>query len=330
MNSDRIGVLFSVRDDPELVRLAEESGYESVWAAEGQGRTGFGKLERWATVTDEIELSTGIINVFSRTPAAIAQSAATLDAHSGGRVNLGLGVAHPGVVETFHGTDFERPLTRMAEYITLIRKYLAGEGEPYEGEFFSPGRTSFWQAWDPVRSEIPIYNAALGEGNVRLTGKYADGWLPNLYPIEKFKTAQEWLAEGAAAGDRDVDEIDVAMYLLCSVDEDPDVAYRAAAEHIAYYLREIPGYYSRVAEEAGYGDNVELAKEADSVEAAADAIDEEFVDTIAVSGTPAEAREQVSEYRAAGLDLPIVRGPTYGVGANRDYIEQVVRALAPE
>jgi alkanesulfonate monooxygenase SsuD/methylene tetrahydromethanopterin reductase-like flavin-dependent oxidoreductase (luciferase family) len=330
MARQRTGVLYSVRDNLDLVRLAEQQGYDSVWSAEGQGRTAFGKLERWATVTDRIELSTGIVNVFSRTPAAVAQAAATLDTHSGGRVNLGLGVAHPGVVEEFHGADFERPLTRMAEYITLVRRYLAGDGEPFEGQFFSPGRTSFWKAWEPLRSEIPIYNAALGEGNVRLTGKYADGWLPNLYPLDKFERALDWLAEGAAEADRDVDDIDIAMYLLCAVDDDPDRAHRAAAQHIAYYLRDIPGYYGRVAEEAGYSDNVEAVKEAPSLDAAADVLDREFVDTIAVAGTPEQARARLDDYREAGVDMPVVRGPTYGVGANEAFIEQTVRALAPE
>jgi len=83
--------------------------YESAWAAEGQGKSAFGKLERWAVHTERIGLATGIVNVFSRTPAAIAQAVATLDAHSGGRAVLGLGVAHPGVVEGFHGAEFERP-----------------------------------------------------------------------------------------------------------------------------------------------------------------------------------------------------------------------------
>ena len=82
---DRVGILFSLRDDPELVARAETLGYESVWAAEGQGKSAFGKLERWATHTDDIGLATGIVNVFSRTPAALAQAAATLDAHSGGQ-----------------------------------------------------------------------------------------------------------------------------------------------------------------------------------------------------------------------------------------------------
>ncbi|OYR83036.1 LLM class flavin-dependent oxidoreductase, partial [Halorubrum ezzemoulense] len=110
--TDRIGVLFALRDEPDLVVRAEELGYESAWAAEGQGKSAFGKLERWAVHTDRIGLATGIVNVFSRTPAAIAQAAATLDAHSAGRAILGLGVAHPGVVEGFHGADFDRPLPR--------------------------------------------------------------------------------------------------------------------------------------------------------------------------------------------------------------------------
>lgn len=116
--SERIGVLFSRIDDLQLVKLTEELGYESVWAAEGQGKVAFGKLERWATVTEDIELATGIINVFSRTPAALAQALATLDIHSNGRAIGGLGVAHPGVVEDFHGAEFERPLARMHEYHT--------------------------------------------------------------------------------------------------------------------------------------------------------------------------------------------------------------------
>ncbi|WP_048078494.1 LLM class flavin-dependent oxidoreductase, partial [Halorubrum sp. AJ67] len=96
-DADRIGVLFALRDEPELVARAEGLGYESAWAAEGQGKSAFGKLERWAVHTDRIRLATGIVNVFSRTPAAIAQAAATLDAHSGGGRSSRGGKAHTGI-----------------------------------------------------------------------------------------------------------------------------------------------------------------------------------------------------------------------------------------
>ena len=325
-HSERIGVLFALRDEPDLVVRAEELGYESAWAAEGQGKSAFGKLERWAVHTDRIGLATGIVNVFSRTPAAIAQAAATLDAHSGGRAILGLGVAHPGVVEGFHGADFDRPLPRMDEYIELVRRYLRGDPEGFDGEFFSPSRTAFWGAFEPERASIPIYNGALGPANVRLTGQFADGWVPNLYPDSQFEEARGWLADGAARADRDPDDIDVAMYVLTAVDEDPERARQAAAEHVAYYLRDIPGYYDRAAEQAGYADMVEAVREAPSLEAGADAVAAGLLDRLAVVGTPDEAREQLAHLREIGVDLPIVRAPA---GSDRGWVERTLEAFAP-
>ncbi len=326
MSDPRTGVLFSLEDDLDLVRLAERRGYESVWAAEGQGKTAFGKLERWATATDEIGLATGIVNVFSRSPATLAQAAATLDDHSGGRAILGLGVAHPGVVAGFHGMAFERPLARLAEYVELVRRYLRGTTGSFDGEFFSPERTRFWDAYEPVRPRIPVYNAALGPANVRLTGELADGWLPNLYPTDQFERAMGWLEAGADRAGRSVEDVDVAMYVLAAVDEDPDAARRAAAEHVAYYLREIPGYYDRVAAAAGFEADVEAAKAASSPAAAVEAISEAFVDRVAVTGTPDDCRDGLAALRAAGVDLPIVRAPA---GADRDRVERTVETFAP-
>lgn len=324
--SDRVGVFFSLRDDIELVSRAEELGYESVWAAEGQGKSAFGKLERWAAHTDRIGLATGIVNVFSRTPAALAQATATLDAHSGGRAILGVGVAHPGVVEGFHGAEFERPLPRMAEYIQLVRRYLRGDPEGFDGEFFSPSRSSFWEAFEPERASVPIYNGALGPGNVRLTGEFADGWVPNLYPDSQFAEATDWLETGAARAERDPADIDVAMYVLTAIDEDPERARQAAADHVAYYLRDIPGYYDRAAEEAGFGETVEAVREAPSTPAGAEEIGDALLDRLAVVGTSREARAQIDDLRAAGVDLPIVRAPA---GSDQQWVDRTLSAFAP-
>lgn len=323
---DRVGVLFALRDDPDLVVRAEELGYESAWAAEGQGKSAFGKLERWAVHTERIGLATGIVNVFSRTPAAVAQAAATLDAHTGGRAILGLGVAHPGVVETFHGAEFDRPLARMAEYIRLVRRYLRGDPDGFDGEFFSPSRTAFWEAFEPERASIPIYNGALGPANVRLTGHLADGWVPNLYPDSQFEEAQTWLAEGAARGERDVEDVDVAMYVLTAVDEDPARARESAARHVAYYLRDIPGYYDRAAAEAGFEDVVDKVRTAPSTDAAAERVDDGLLDHLAVVGTPADARAQLDHLRDLGVDLAVVRAPA---GSDREQVERTLETFAP-
>ncbi len=326
MTGERTGISMGLTDDLDLVRLAEEHGFESVWTGEGQGKTAFGKLERWATATEEIGLATGIVNVFSRSPATLAQAAATLDDHSGGRAILGLGVAHPGVVAGFHGMAFERPLARLAEYVELVRRYLDGVAEPFEGEFFSPDRTSFWDAFEPVRADVPIYNAALGPDNVRLTGAMADGWIPYLYPLERFEEAQDWLREGADRAGRSVDELDIAMYLVVSVADELDEAYAAAAEHVVAYFRDIPGYYDRVAREAGFEDDVRAARTAPTDRAAAEAVSREFVDAVAVVGTEERVNERLAALRRAGLDLPIVRPP---MGGGRDAIERTMAALAP-
>lgn len=324
---ERTGVLFALRDDLDLVRTAERLGYESVWAAEGQGMTAFGKLERWSAVTNRVELATGIVNVYSRTPAAVAQAVATLDIHSSGRAILGLGVAHSGVVETFHGVPFDRPLARFREYLTLVRRYLAGDVSGFDGEFYSPDRTAFWEAFEPERAAIPIYSAALGQQNVTMTGAIADGWLPNLYPRERFETAQSWLADGASRADREVADIDVAMYMLVAVADDPAVARRQAASHVAYYLRDIPGYYARVAVDAGFDDVVERVRAAESTDVAVDAVDDAFLDSVAITGTPRDVRSGLQDWRDAGVDLPIVRAPA---GASRTDVERLLETVAPE
>ncbi|POG56115.1 LLM class flavin-dependent oxidoreductase [Haloferax marisrubri] len=324
--SDRTAVLFALRDDPSLVVRAEELGYESAWAAEGQGKTAFGKLERWAVHTEEIGLATGIVNVFSRTPAALAAAAATLDDHSDGRAILGLGVAHPGVVETFHGVPFDRPLSRLHEYVELVRRYLRGEADSFDGEFFSPERTSFWDAFEPVREEIPIYNGALGPANVRLTGQVADGWLPNLYPRPQFEEALEWLDTGADRAGRDASDVDVAMYVLTAVHDDADEARRAAAEHVAYYLRDVPGYYDRAAEQAGFGDEVEAVRAAPTTEAGARELSADFLDLVALVGTPDDVRGRLGELREMGVDLPVVRAPA---GVDREWVARTLEVFAP-
>jgi len=283
--ADRVGVLFCAARRAGTRRPRGAAWYESAWAAEGQGKSAFGKLERWAVHTERIGLATGIVNVFSRTPAAIAQAVATLDAHSGGRAVLGLGVAHPGVVEGFHGAEFERPLPRDG------RVYRTGPPVPPATRRGTTGSSSrrrgprSGEAFAPERASIPIYNGALGPGNVRLTGQFADGWVPNLYPDSQFKEAKGWLADGAARGDRDPASIDVAMYVLTAVDEDPERARRAAAEHIAYYLRDIPGTttappWRRVRRRRRRGPG------RPSTDAGAERVETGLLDHLAVVGTP--------------------------------------------
>jgi alkanesulfonate monooxygenase SsuD/methylene tetrahydromethanopterin reductase-like flavin-dependent oxidoreductase (luciferase family) len=316
-----IGVFLPIEDDPELVSSIEERGYDSVWAGEGQGRSAFGKLERWATVTNDLRLATGTVNTYSRSPATIAQSVATLDDHADGRALLGLGVAHPGVVESFHGIPFDRPLARFEEYVDLVRRYLNGESGGYEGDFFTPSRTEFWEAFEPPRTEIPIYNGVLGPANVRLTGQIADGWVPNFYTLERFREAKEWLATGAVTAGRDISDITIAMYVLVSVADDTALARRRAADHIVSYLRDIPGYYDDPLQASGFVSEVNRITEAPDRNTALEAVSDDLIDAIGITGTPTNVQRDLATYCNAGVDLPVIRAPT---GVARDALEDLL------
>jgi alkanesulfonate monooxygenase SsuD/methylene tetrahydromethanopterin reductase-like flavin-dependent oxidoreductase (luciferase family) len=318
VTSDRTAVSFGLAQDVELATLADELGYDVLFAPEGQGRSVFPRLTRLAEHTRQIGLATGIVNIFSRSPSTIAQEVATLDEFSDGRAILGLGVAHPDVVETFHGMDFDRPLARMEEYIELVRRYLSGNSSAYVGEFYSPGRTSFWDTFEPTRPSVPIYNAAIGPKNVRLTGSVADGWLPHLFPLDRLERGLEWLEDGAARADRDAGDIDVVMYLVVSVDEDVEQAKKAAAKHVATYMRDIPGYYTRVAKNSGFEEDVQAAQSAESLDSAADQLSEEYLNKIAIFGTEDTVRDRVASFRDAGVDMPVIRPPN---SASRPQIE---------
>jgi alkanesulfonate monooxygenase SsuD/methylene tetrahydromethanopterin reductase-like flavin-dependent oxidoreductase (luciferase family) len=114
--------------------------------------------------------------------------------------------------------------------------------------------------------------------------------------------------------------------VLTAVDEDPERARRAAAEHVAYYLRDIPGYYDCAAVEAGFEDIVEAVRAASSTDAGAEHVADELLDHLAVVGTPEAARAQLDDLRAAGLDLPIVRAPA---GTDQEWIDRTLRTFAP-
>ena len=122
----------------ERVRLAEELGYESVYVTHIAGRESLTVLTAYALATQRIRLGTGVVPIYTRTPATMAQTAATIDDISGGRLNLGLGVSHRPVVEGWHGQTIDKPVAEMREYVEIVRAILRGE-DPPPGEKWRTG-----------------------------------------------------------------------------------------------------------------------------------------------------------------------------------------------
>src|SRR5436305_5376025 len=163
----------------ELAQRAEALGFESVWMPEAYGTDAVSILGALAARTQRIRLGTGIVNVFSRTPALLAQTAATLDLISGGRFILGLGTSGHQVVSGWHGMPFLQPLVRMRETIAIVRQVLRRNRLIFEGEVFRLDKGLKLLA-PPVRETAPIYLATLTPGGLRLTGELADGSTPPL------------------------------------------------------------------------------------------------------------------------------------------------------
>src|SRR3984893_6131847 len=168
----------------ERVKIADHAGVHSIWVPEAWGRDAFTLLTLCAEQTSQAHLATSIVNIYSRTPAALAQHFATLDELSGGRMVIGLGTSGYRVIEHWHGVPFQPSLTRLREYVEIIRMCLAGEPLKYSGKVFNLQR-GFRLRFQPVRSRIPIFIASLTPKSVAQTARLADGWMPVLIPLEQ-------------------------------------------------------------------------------------------------------------------------------------------------
>lgn len=308
----------------ELAQQVESLGYSSVWAGELWGADALVTLGRIAEATERVGLGTAIVNVYSRTPAALAMAAATLDDGADGRVRLGLGASTERAVEGIHGLAYDRPVRRTHETAAIVRRLLGGD-EPasYDGEVLAVANVP------PLGADVPLYNAALGPANRRATGRLFDGWLPHNVPLDRLDDAFETIAEAARSAGRDPDDISVAPYVPTAVAEDEATARGQVKDHIAYYVGSGAGYRRAVA--SSYPDEAETVAErwADGDRGAARAaVTDPMVDALGIAGTPETARERFH----ALADRPLVDEPLV-VPAGRpdpDRVRRTVEAIAPD
>lgn len=310
-------------DVATFAERAEALGYDAVWATELWGRDAFIALTVAAERTERIDLGTAIVNVYGRSPATLAQSAATLTDVADGRVRLGLGTSTAKVVEDLHGMDFDNPPRRLHETIELATAFLDGdERVTYGGELFD---VADFPALD---RDIPIYAAALGAANRRATGRVADGWLPHNIPFDQLAEAYTTVADTARQAGRDPDDITVSPYIPCAVSDDADEAYATIRNHLAYYLGSSDGYKNAAA--LSFPDQATRVADAwrdGDRGAARKAVTDEMIDLLAIVGTPRVAREQFETLVARDVvDDVIVCIP---VGASDDLRERTVGELAP-
>ncbi len=305
-----------------------------IWLGESWGYELFTSMGDLVRVTNRIKIGAGIANIFSRTPALIASTVATLDERSGGRIILGLGPSGANVVEHWHGVPFQKPVRRTREYVEIIRMILRGEKLVYHGEMFDLER-GFKLRFAPPRPDLPIYIAAMGPKNVVQSGEIADGVLPVYWPGNKWGELRQQLDEGAALAGCPPHSAAIAPYLTCAIidekmDEEQVAAIRfAAASPLAYYIGRMGVYYAQMLTRNGFGDEVQAVQEAwkQGMKSAIEAVSPELFKATTLMGTPGEIVAKLDQWVAAGVDEPLVSIPAGTVEEAEAQLGALMQAL---
>jgi F420-dependent oxidoreductase-like protein len=330
------GLGLTAEQQLELIKLAESAGYDSVWAAEAYGSDTATVLAWIAGQTEKIRIGSAIFQIPGRTPAMTAMTAATLDHLSNGRVILGIGSSGPQVAEGWHGQPFARQLRRTREYVEILRKALARERLEYQGEIYTlplpdgPGKALKLMI-GTVQEEIPIYIAAIGPKNTKLTAEIADGWIPTFFSPEHVGEFRELLEEGAKKGGKSLDDVAIAPTVNVCIDDDIDRARDVMRPYLALYVggmgsRE-QNFYNALVQRYGFE---EAAKEVQDLylegkkEEAAAALPADLIDITSVCGPRDRVAERLAVYRDAGVDTLI----TTPVAFEHEARTRMVRELA--
>ncbi len=293
-------------DFKSLALMAEERGYETLWMTEGSGgRDALTQLTAIACATSRINVGPGILPIFGRTPLMTAMSAAGLASVSGGRFILGLGVGNHHAVESGHGVPYQRPLARLRETISVVRRLLQGDEVEHHGRLFQMSNVSLGAVLP--ENPVPIYIAALGPRMLELAGEMADGVLLSWTGGGHLEQSIERVHAGAARAGRDPSTIDVAGYVRVAVVDDVEAAQPALRRQIARYARN--PYYRTFFRQCGYAEEmstVEQSLERGDIDAVSEAISPEMQKELAVIGTAEECRAELEEMRSRGLQQPVV------------------------
>ncbi|MFL6162544.1 MAG: LLM class F420-dependent oxidoreductase [Jatrophihabitantaceae bacterium] len=323
-----------------LAREADALGFSCAWAAEAYGSDVPTVLAWVGAQTNQIGLGSSILQIPARSPAMTAMTAATLDALSGGRFRLGLGVSGPQVSEGWHGVRFGQPLQRTREYVDIVNLALSRKRVRYAGTHYTlplpdgPGK-ALQLTVHPVREHIPIYLASVGPKNLELTGEIADGWLAIFLSTGFVGEQLERISAGRAKVGKTLADFDVVASAPLSIAEDPAVAAEPIRGYAALYIggmgsREV-NFYNRLAGQMGFEEEAAAIQDrylARDYEGAAAAVPFEFIDGTSLIGPKGRIAERMADFAAAGVTTLNVMPQGQTVADRLDSLRVAAEALA--
>ncbi len=288
-------------------KRAEELGYESFWLAEDHYfRDSISLASATAVMTKEAKIGLGVINFYTRSPALIAMTIATLDEISNQRAILGIGTSLRHCIEQQGMKFYKNSLTAVKEAVEIIRRLIAGEHVNYQGEVFNIQDVNL--TFKPTRNKIPVYIAAMGPRMCQLAGEIGDGLFFSIgTPLSYMKIIIENMKIGAERAGRNINEIDLIGYFTYSVSKDPQKAREAVKPMVAIEFQ--PVYDPLLASTGIEVKNLASIRASLAVHdynTAVSNVTDEMIDLFAIAGTEAECKAKLDRFRAAGVNLPII------------------------
>lgn len=323
-------------------KLAEDAGYESYWVTESRGNDGFIRALTAANETSKIKVGTGIAYSFSRHPIAAAGSAADLDELSQGRAVIGLGAGTRGMRQRWYDVDWPHPAKQMKEYADIMRACWAASSPPapvrYSGDSYTIDIARFNRP-NLYRKDIPIYSAGLNPAMIRWAAQAFDGIA--LFPLAFAKPYFDQIVVpnieiGARRAGKNPKDVKISAWLIVSVSNDPVEAYRMSQHQLAFYFS--TGSYGTVADICGFGKEkdriLEIARSNRAnpdLEAMADCVTKDMIETITVTGTPDQVRKKILPFEERVDEVVVESGDEASrLGADAIEIARVIiDALAP-
>jgi F420-dependent oxidoreductase-like protein len=298
----------------------EKAGLDMVWVAEAYGYDAPSLMGYLAARTERVEIASGILPIYSRTPTLLAMTAAGVDALSDGRCVLGLGASGPQVIEGFHGVAYDKPIGRTREIIEICRKVwrrevLAHEGSSYTMPLPPEKGTGLGKPLKlitkPVRDRIPIYVASLGPANVEMTAEIADGWLPIFFLPDRAKDVWgESLAKGAANRAADLAPLEVVAGGALAIGEGLEGFRDMARPMIALYVGGMgargKNFYNTLVRRYGFEAEAEKIQDLyldGKKEEAAAAVPPELLEATSLVGPEGYVKERIAAYKEAGVTV---------------------------
>lgn len=326
----------------EQALLAESLGFDSAWTAEAYGNDAVSPAAWLLAKTTRLRVGTAIMQVHARTPACAAATAITLNELSNGRFILGLGPSGPGVVEGWHGVPYGKPLTRLREYVDIIRRVEAREAPlKYDGEVFQlpyrgKGATGLGlplKSTQKTAHRLTVYTAAITPNGVRNAAEIADGFFPVWLSPEKAGLFADAISAGLAErAEPPRQPFDTAPIVQVIMGDDLDRCRAKVKAWLALYIggmgpRE-KNFYNRYARNMGYEEAAITVQDhylAGRQHEAAAAVPDALVDEVALTGPAGRIRERLAAWKAAGARGEV--GTMLIAGASAEAMELLAREL---